>query len=129
MYCIKCGCEISNDMAFCPKCGEKIYHNVIDIVEEEKTTPEVEKGPWKNFAKTGHVLGILAICLFWLAGSGVYVGALGIVFSCLGRKSKINHQMANTAFKRSLIGTILALGFISLLTILKAAINYLDKNF
>ena len=125
MYCIKCGKELSNDMDFCPFCGEKIHHNVIDIIEEEKVDDIVEKGPWKNFAKIGHVLGILALCLFWLVGSGIYLGTLGIIFSCLGRKSKINHEMANTAFKRSLIGTILALGFISLLTSLKVTINLL----
>ena len=109
MYCIKCGKELSNDMDFCPFCGEKIYHNVIDIIEEEKVDNTVEKGPWKNFAKIGHVLGILALCLFWLAGSGVYLGVFGIVFSCLGKKSKIRHEMACNGFKRSLLATILSL--------------------
>ena len=33
MNCTKCGKEISNDMIFCPYCGERIYHNVIDIIE------------------------------------------------------------------------------------------------
>lgn len=127
MYCIKCGCEVNKDNDFCPNCQTKIYHNVIDIIEEEKIDPSTEKGPWKNFAKTGHILGILALCLFWFAGAGVYLGALGIIFSCLGRKSKIRHEMANNAFKRSLVGTILALGFISLITLIKFVLNLINN--
>ena len=127
MYCIKCGNEVNKEMDFCPNCGAKIYHNVIDIVEEEKPTTEKENGPWKNFAMTGHVLGILALCLFWFAGAGFYLGVFGIVFSSLGKKSKVRHDMAVLGFKRSLIGTILALSFVTLMSLIKVAIKFLSN--
>ena len=123
MNCNKCGKQVNDDMIFCPYCGEKIYHNVIDIIEEEKVDPSVEKGPWKNFAITGSVLGKISLCLFWFIGVGVYLGVFGIVFSCLGRKSKVRHEMANVGFKRSLVATILALAFISFAHLVKFIIE------
>ena len=108
MNCKNCQKEITSEMIYCPYCGEKIYSNVIDIVEEN-TDEVLESGPWKNFAKAGSILAKVAWCLFWLIGIGTYIGALGIVFSCLGKKSKVNHEMASTAFKRSLLATILSL--------------------
>ena len=116
MNCGKCNKEVTNDMVYCPYCGEKLVNNVIDIVDDEENKNECEQGPWKNFAVTGSVLAKIAICLFWVIGIGTYIGALGIVFSSLGKKSKVNYEMACVAFKRSLIATILSLVFISFIS-------------
>ena len=104
MNCIKCGNEVNTEMVYCPHCG-----------------------PWKNFAMTGHVLGIISLCLFWFAGVGIYSGVFGIIFSSLGKKSKIRHAMACNGFKRSLLATILALAFISVVTSLKLLIEFIKK--
>ena len=122
MICKKCGKELSDDMAFCPSCGEKVLSNVIDIVEEE-IKEEVERGPWKNFAKFAHVLGIVSLCIFWMFSIGLLCGATGIVLSCLGRKSKKYKSMADLSFKRSLLGTILSLGFYTIIVIISFIIN------
>ena len=127
MNCKNCGKELTDDMAFCPVCGEKVYRNVIDIVEEEKTE-ENEKGPWKVFAKFGSIFGKISLCVFWLAGVGINLGVLGIVFSCLGKKSKLRKTMAEVGFKRSLLATILALGFMSLTALITFILNMLEKT-
>ena len=97
MNCKKCGKELTDDMIFCPICGEKIYRNVIDIVEEEKAE-ETENGPWKVFARFGSIFAKISLCIFWLAGVGINLGILGIVFSCLGKKSKSRRKMAEIYF-------------------------------
>lgn len=126
MNCKKCGKELTDDMIFCPICGEKIYRNVIDIVEEEKAE-ETENGPWKVFARFGSIFAKISLCIFWLAGVGINLGILGIVFSCLGKKSKSRRKMAEVGFKRSLIATILALGFMSLTALITFILNMLEK--
>lgn len=127
MNCSKCGKELTNDMEFCPTCGEKIYHNVIDIIEEEKPVEENEKGPWKIFAKFGDVIGTVALCTFWVAGVGINLGVVGIVLSCLGKKSKIRYELASGGFKKSLLATILALGFMTLTSIIGVIANLINK--
>ena len=127
MKCKKCGKELSDDMVFCPLCGEKIYRNVIDI-QEEIVEEKHEPGPWKFFARIGDVLGKVSLCVFWLAGVGINLGVLGIVFSSLGRKSKIRNNMAATGFKRSLIATILALGFITLYALIAIILDIIKKQ-
>ena len=126
MNCTKCGKEISNDMIFCPYCGERIYHNVIDIIENENQEVN-EEGPWKNFAVTGSVLAKISLCVFWVMGIGSYIGALGIVFSCLGKKSKIKYDVACVAFKRALLATILSLVFTTIVSSIKPIIDILFK--
>ena len=46
MNCKHCGVEITSDMVYCPNCGEKLFTNVIDIVEEK-----VVKLPLKNIVQ------------------------------------------------------------------------------
>lgn len=124
MNCKHCGVEITSDMVYCPNCGEKLFTNVIDIVEE-KVEEVNESGPWKSFAMTGHVLGIISLCIFWMMGLGIFIGTLGIVFSSLGKKSTIRHAMATSAFKRSLLATILGLVFATLVSVVGPLIEYL----
>ena len=126
MKCEKCGKEYEHEIVFCPFCGERLINNVIDIVDEKTVEPK-EKGPWKSFAHVGSVLGKISLCIFWMIGIGTYVGVFGMVFSCLGRKSKIRKEIADTAFKRSLVGTILSLGFISLISLTRLIVEIIQK--
>ena len=114
MKCNKCNKEFDKEYVFCPHCGERLIDNVIDIVDEE-VKEEVERGPWKGFAKVGYILGNVALPTFWIISLGTVVGMFGIIFSALGKRSKIRKEMADTGFKRSLIATILSAAFISLI--------------
>ena len=113
MKCSKCNKEFEQEYVFCPHCGERLINNVIDIVDEE--VKEEERGPWKGFAKVGYILGNVSIPIFWFISLGTLVGMFGIVFSALGKRSKIRKEMADTGFKRSLTATILSAAFTSLI--------------
>ncbi len=114
MKCSKCNKEFEQEYVFCPHCGERLINNVIDIVDEE-VKEEVERGPWRGFAKVGYILGNVALPTFWIISLGLVVGIFGIVFSALGKKSKVRKAMADTGFKRSLTATILSTAFLSLI--------------
>ena len=113
MKCSKCNKEFEQEYVFCPHCGERLINNVIDIVDEE--VKEEERGPWKRFAKVGYILGNISIPIFWFISLGTLVGMFGIIFSALGKRSKIRKEMADTGFKRSLTATILSAAFSSLI--------------
>lgn len=114
MKCSNCNKEFEKEYVFCPHCGERLINNVIDIVGEE-VKEEVERGPWRGFAKVGYILGNVALPTFWIISLGLVVGIFGIVFSALGKKSKVRKAMADTGFKRSLTATILSAAFLSLI--------------
>ena len=114
MKCSNCNKEFEKEYVFCPHCGERLINNVIDIVGEE-VKEEVERGPWRGFAKVGYILGNVALPTFWIISLGLVVGIFGIVFSALGKKSKVRKAMADTGFKRSLTATILSTAFLSLI--------------
>ena len=114
MKCSNCNKEFEKEYVFCPHCGERLINNVIDIVDEE-VKEEVERGPWRGFAKVGYILGNVALPTFWIISLGLVVGVFGIVFSALGKKSKVRKAMADTGFKRSLTATILSTAFLSLI--------------
>ena len=114
MKCSNCNKEFEKEYVFCPHCGERLINNVIDIVDEE-VKEEVERGPWRGFAKVGYILGNVALPTFWIISLGLVVGVFGIVFSALGKKSKVRKAMADTGFKRSLTATILSAAFLSLI--------------
>lgn len=125
MHCEKCNNKVDETMIFCPNCGNQLKSNVIDIVEDN-TVEVKEKGPYKNFAKVGSVLGRISICTFWLLPVGLVCGILGIVFSSLGKKSKIRKQMANSGFNRSLTATILSFCFLTTIYTIVAIIKLLS---
>ena len=113
MVCKKCQKEVDDAVIYCPFCGTQLKSNVIDIVEEKQEQPE--RGPYKNFAKVGSILGKVSISTFWFLPIGLACGITGIVFSCLGKKSKKNKEMADVAFSRNLTATILSVGLITLI--------------
>ena len=79
MKCSNCNKEFEKEYVFCPHCGERLINNVIDIVDEE-VKEEVERGPWRGFAKVGYILGNVALPTFWIISLGLVVGIFGIVF-------------------------------------------------
>ena len=117
MFCRKCGKELREDAVFCDQCGEKVEiteeaivvdNEVVDVIEqpEEET---VERGPWKAFAKVGHILGIVSLATMWIP---VFVccsiGFYGIVFSALGKKSVENKPIADKALKMNIAASIVS---------------------
>lgn len=123
MKCNNCNQEFEQEFVFCPHCGTRLIDNVIDIIDEE-VKEEAESGPWRSFARVGHILGTIAIPTFWIISLGLAVGVFGIVFSAMGKKSKSRRSLAEIGFKRSLIGAILSLGFITLIYIIASIIRF-----
>ena len=123
MKCNNCNQEFEQEFVFCPNCGARLIDNVIDIIDEE-VKEEVESGPWRGFARVGHILGTIAIPTFWIISLGLAVGVFGIVFSAMGKKSKSRRSLAEIGFKSSLIGSILSLGFITLIYIIASIIRF-----
>lgn len=116
MFCSQCGKEISENSVFCQFCGAQVkdqkQEEVIRVVEKSNdSTLKSETGPWKNFAKVGLTLGIVAISTFFLIVPAVMCGIPGIVFSALGKRSEINESKATTGLVLSILGTILAISY------------------
>ena len=118
MFCRKCGKELRENAVFCDQCGEKVEvveeaivveNEVIDVTTQPVEEQQVERGPWKAFAKVGHILGIVSLATMWIpflvcCATGFY----GIVFSALGKKSTENKPMADKALKRNIAASIVS---------------------
>ncbi len=116
MYCHQCGKEVSEDAVFCRFCGTKLNlskqeESVQQTYNSSSSIENVEKGPWKNFATTGFVLGIISICTFFMISPAIMCGIPGIVFAALGRRSEVNNSKATTGLVLSILGTILGICF------------------
>ena len=118
MFCRKCGKELRENAVFCDQCGEKVEvveeaivveNEVIDVTTQPVEEQQVERGPWKAFAKVGHILGIVSLATMWIpflvcCTTGFY----GIVFSALGKKSVENKPIADKALKRNIAASIVS---------------------
>lgn len=118
MFCRKCGKELREGAIFCDQCGEKVEvveeaivvdNEVIDVTTQPAEEQQVERGPWKAFAKVGHILGIVSLATMWIpfvvcCTTGFY----GIVFSALGKKSTENKPIADKALKRNIAASIVS---------------------
>lgn len=117
MFCRKCGKELREDAIYCDQCGEKVEvveevsvvdNEDVDVIEQPEEGT-VERGPWKAFAKVGHILGIVSLATMWIpfvvcCTTGFY----GIVFSALGKKSTENKPIADKALKRNIAASIVS---------------------
>ena len=118
MFCRKCGKELREGAVFCDQCGEKVEvveeaivveNEVIDVTTQPAEEQQIERGPWKAFAKVGHILGIVSLATMWIpfvvcCTTGFY----GIVFSALGKKSTENKPIADKALKRNIAASIVS---------------------
>ena len=102
-YCSSCGKEIEDSAAFCSNCGKPVKASSDDSVSK----PVEKRGPWKAFATTGFVLGIISLVFFWFPMSAFYMGGFGIVFSALGRSSVTNRGKARAGLIMSIISCAL----------------------
>lgn len=121
MFCTQCGKELNDDANFCHYCGtkvlkrkENIFQNNIenDIKNYEydsKIDLRVEKGPWKGFAVTGFILGIICLSTFIFVYPAIELGIFGIIFSALGRKSKVANGKATIGLVFSIVSFVLAI--------------------
>ena len=111
MYCKYCGKELPEDAKFCPSCGKSIDAKNESVVYETTPAYTLPKEPkvWITFAKIGKVLGVISIAICWIPMLTLStVGIPGIVFSALGKKSKLYNNEAHTGFTLSLLGTIIS---------------------
>ncbi len=129
MKCNNCNAELLEGSSFCPYCGTKCESVVEPKVEvlnnEPKEDVQTEPGCWAVFARISRILGIVTISTFWIPIFGLFAiipGIPGIVFGGLGKNSKKNDviETASSGFRKSLIGTILAVSFYFLFVIIIA---------
>ena len=129
MKCNNCNAELLEGSSFCPYCGTKCESVVAQKVEvlnnEPKEAVQIEPGCWAVFARISRILGIVTISTFWIPIFGLFAiipGIPGIVFGGLGKNSKKNDviETASSGFRKSLIGTILAVGFYFLFVVIIA---------
>ena len=109
MKCPFCGKELPDDAKYCSFCGEEMAEkeSLIDETTPEHQMPKEPK-VWITFAKVGHTLGIISICLCWIPLLTLStVGIPGIVLSALGKKSKLYNHDAHVGFALSLAGSII----------------------
>ena len=118
MFCRKCGKELREDAVFCDQCGEKVEvteeaivvdNEVIDVTTQPVEEQQVERGPWKAFAKVGHILGIVSLATMWIPFFVCCsIGFYGIVFSALGKKSVENKELANKGLKMNIASSVVS---------------------
>ena len=79
----------------------------------ENQTNNEPRGPWKAFAIAGFASGFVAFFASFIPMAGLYLGLgfgiPGLVLSCLGTKSVIQHNKAVTGIVLNSIGCFLAI--------------------
>ena len=104
MFCNKCGAEIPEGGAVCPKCGERV------AASQPAAQPAVarEAGPYRVFATIALVLSIIGLVFCWVPWMWFYYIA-PLVLAILGLKSKVSHGKAVTALVLSIIDLVISL--------------------
>jgi hypothetical protein len=106
MYCSKCGYILKKDGNFCEFCGSKV--NKIEIVKPEVVEDQnVEKGPFKGFAKAAFPISIVAIVGSFFIIYGLIPILYGFIFSGLGLYSKQENLRAKRALRNCIIASII----------------------
>lgn len=106
MKCNSCGYENNTDdleVKYCCNCGKELNSDVIDLDTTEKPVPKC----FDVFAKIGFYVGLFSLigCIFF--GMGFAFSEIGIVFSALGKRSKINKKYADRGLVLSILALIL----------------------
>ena len=106
MYCSKCGYILKKDGNFCEFCGAKV--NKIETVKPEVVEdPNVEKGPFKGFAKAAFPISIVAIVGSFFIIYGLIPILYGFILSGLGLYSKQENLRAKRALRNCIIASII----------------------
>ena len=106
MYCNQCGFILKKDSNFCEFCGAKV--NKIETVKPEVVEdPNVEKGPFKGFAKAAFPISIVAIVGSFFIIYGLVPILYGFIFSGLGLYSKQENLRAKRALRNCIIASII----------------------
>lgn len=115
MYCNQCGSVIQDGKSFCPNCGVQVYPTITQqSAYHNSAHPQplvinfVQPVRRNGFAVAGLVLGIIALCLFWLPGINVILALLGMIFSVVGvvKRGVGGKGKAITGLVLSLIGLL-----------------------
>ena len=74
---------------------------------------EEPRGPWKAFAIAGFASGIVALVGSFIPFAGLYIGLgfgiPGLVLSCLGQKSNVEHSKSTTGIVLNAIALLLSI--------------------
>lgn len=95
MYCKFCGKENDENALFCSNCGHKLREEVkTEIIDNNNPT---EAKCWSVFALIGKIVGIVSIAMCIFPYFSAIIAVYGIVFSALGKKSKIKKAMDDSS--------------------------------
>lgn len=114
MFCKYCGIELSDNVKYCPNCGEKIEKE--EVIEIKKVEVKKQSKCWYTFCKVSKILGFVSFVPF----VGLETSIIGIVFAILGKHcdKEDGQDMRKTGLTCSIVGLILSIIYIILLEIL-----------
>lgn len=114
--CSRCGRELEPGLSTCLYCGAVVNNPVVtnnnSSILNRPITKNLDRGPWKVFAKIGNTFGIISIILCFIPIFNIFAIALtepGIVFSALGIKSPFNRGKAISGLVLNIIAFVLGL--------------------
>ena len=98
MYCQNCGSKIDEDVKFCPKCGEEIYHKQESAFSQDSIRSDedsnTELSPFKSWiSKIGPKKAVIVIAVIVvIAVAGVILRSIGGI---IGESSITSYQKAS----------------------------------
>ena len=89
-----------------------------DVAREARTDESAAvRGPANGMATASLVLGVVALCLFWLFAVGLVLGVMAIVFGVLGMRKagqlpgRFLHGRAKAGFVTGVVATVASIAF------------------
>ena len=79
------------------------------FVKEKPQQNNVDRGPWKVFAKLGNILGVLSFIFSFIPILNYFslmISEPAIIFSALGKKSIIHRGKANAGLVFGILGLV-----------------------
>lgn len=122
VFCKKCGKVSPDGTKFCGECGNPLNNEAevkveATVIEQsgEISVAESEAKCWRVFAKVGFILGLIGFimsCTLILGVYGCALGGYGLVFSILGKRTKLPEYKSKA--NKGLVFSILAMsiGFV-----------------
>lgn len=114
MFCQNCGYKLKENSNFCSFCGKKVEKVEPEVVID----PNIERGPFKGFAKAAFPVSIVAIVGSFFIIYGLIPILYGFILSGLGLYSKQEHDRAVRSLKNCIIASIIQTAIFTLFIVI-----------